>query len=138
KLASASPCDLYLDVAHNPQSAKYLASQLQKIRANKAEECKIHAIIGMLADKDIVGTFDQINSEIDFCNLITLDCHRGASAALLLENYKRSKNTQRDVVCFENIDAAYKSVVNKVSSSDIIIVFGSFHTVSDFLNFSQG
>ncbi|WP_372881521.1 bifunctional tetrahydrofolate synthase/dihydrofolate synthase [Psychromonas sp.] len=138
KLSTGAPCDLYLDVAHNPQSAKYLASQLQIIKSRKSKECKVYAIIGMLADKDMNGTFNQINSEIDFCNLITLDCYRGASAALLLENYKHSKNAQGSADCFENIAAAYKSVVNKASASDIIVIFGSFHTVSDFLNFSQG
>ena len=138
KCEMASPCDVYLDVAHNPQSAKYLASQLHIIKAKKGKQCKIHAIIGMLADKDMIGTFEQINAEIDFCNLITLDCHRGASATLLLEHYKCAKNAQQNVICFENIDTAYKTVVKKTSSSDIIMVFGSFHTVSDFLNFSQG
>lgn len=138
KCQIASPCDVYLDVAHNPQSATYLASQLQIIKAKKGKQCKIHAIVGMLADKDMAGTFEQINAEIDFCNLITLDCHRGATAALLLEHYECSKNAQQHVICFENIDTAYKTVVKKINSSDIIIVFGSFHTVSDFLNFSQG
>jgi dihydrofolate synthase / folylpolyglutamate synthase len=138
KISTTSVCDVYLDVAHNPQSAKYLASQLQLIKANKTSQGKVHAIIGMLADKDIAGTFEQINAEIDFCNLVSLDCYRGASAQSLLESYKKSKNAQAPAICFENVNKAYETVRNKVDSSDIIIIFGSFHTVSDFLNFSQG
>lgn len=138
KISSTSACDLYLDVAHNPQSAKYLASQLRLIKAGKTGKCKVHAIIGMLADKDITGTFDQINLEIDFCNLVSLDCYRGVTAHSLLENYKKSKNARTTAICFENVNTAYETVRNKVDSSDIIIIFGSFHTVSDFLNFTQG
>lgn len=138
KISTSSAVDLYLDVAHNPQSAQYLASQLRLIKADKAEQCKVHAIVGMLADKDITGTFDQINAEIDFCNLVSLDCYRGLKADSLLESYKKSKNVQTTAICFENVNSAYETVRNKVESSDIIIIFGSFHTVSDFLNFSQG
>ncbi|MFT6926800.1 MAG: dihydrofolate synthase/folylpolyglutamate synthase [Psychromonas sp.] len=133
KISTTSACDLYLDVAHNPQSAKYLASQLRLMKADKPEQCKVHAIIGMLADKDMIGTFDQINAEIDFCNLVSLDCYRGVTADLLLQNYKKSKNAQTTAVCFENVNKAYETVLNKVDPSDIIIIFGSFHTVSDFL-----
>lgn len=138
KVSTASACDLYLDVAHNPQSAKYLASQLRLIKAEKTGKCKVHAIVGMLADKDITGTFDQINAEIDFCNLVTLDCYRGVTAGSLLDNYKKSKNALTTPICFENVNTAYETVRNNVDSSDIIIIFGSFHTVSDFLNLSQG
>ena len=92
----------------------------------------------MLADKDITGTFDQINPEIDFCNIVSLDCYRGLTAGSLLESYNKSKNAQSTAICFENVNTAYETVLKKVGSSDIIIIFGSFHTVSDFLNFSQG
>ncbi|MFT6986634.1 MAG: dihydrofolate synthase/folylpolyglutamate synthase [Psychromonas sp.] len=138
KMEMSEPVDIYLDVAHNPQSAQYLASQIKKLRADKGENCKVFAIIGMLKDKDITGTFDQINEQIDDCNLISLDCYRGATSQILFEYYQASKNKQDEVNCFENVESAYKSVINKVRSSDILIIFGSFYTVSDFLTFSQG
>ena len=31
---SGYACDLYIDVAHNPQSAEYLASQLKRLKAS--------------------------------------------------------------------------------------------------------
>lgn len=130
--------DIYLDVAHNPQSAHYLASQIDKLRADKKTSCKVFAIVGMLKDKDITGTFEQINQQINELNLISLDCDRGASSQTLLDHYLISKERQAEVNCFENIGSAYKSVINRASSSDIIIIFGSFYTVSDFLTFSQG
>lgn len=130
--------DIYLDVAHNPQSAQYLATQIQSLRQSKTTRCNVIAIVGMLQDKDIIGTFDEINNQIDQYNFISLDCFRGASSESLLEYYKQSKNCQNNVNCFENIELAYKSAINNAASSDIIIIFGSFYTVSNFLNISQG
>ena len=138
KLDTHSEIDTYLDVAHNPQSAQYLAGQIKQLKANKGINCKIFAIIGMLADKDITGSFDQINEQLDDCSFIDLTCPRGALSTTLYKCYKMSKNGQSAIACFENIELAYNSVLNKASSEDIIIVFGSFYTVSDFLTFLEG
>lgn len=130
--------DSYLDVAHNPQSAAYLASQLQQLKASKEGECKIFAIVGMLEDKDKSGTFAEINEQIDDYSLVSLNCYRGASNEALLRSYKSSLNAKISANCFENVESAYKCVINRATASDIIIIFGSFYTVSDFLTFSQG
>ena len=133
KLETNEKVDLYLDVAHNPQSAQYLAGQIKQLRADKDANCKVFAIIGMLEDKDITGSFEQINEQLDDCSLISLDCHRGASSETLLKYFQASSNKQAEVSCFANIESAYKRVTNEAGPSDIIIIFGSFYTVSDFL-----
>ena len=146
KIDAASPCAVYLDVAHNPQSAHYLASQLTRIKTAKGSNCKVHAIIGMLQDKDISGTFSEISPQLDYVNFVTLDCYRGANAQQLLDQYTSSQNIikNKDVIhkdlmhCFKNVEEAYKMTIDKVVPSDIIIIFGSFYTVSDFLTFTQG
>jgi dihydrofolate synthase/folylpolyglutamate synthase len=127
--------DTYLDVAHNPQSAAYLASQLKLLRK---PDGKVFAIVGMLQDKDLTGTFSAINNQIDQYNLIPIDCYRGASQQTLLSHYQTSNEPVADVHCFESINDAYKSILTIATKSDIIIVFGSFYTVSDFLTLSQG
>jgi dihydrofolate synthase/folylpolyglutamate synthase len=138
KLDTVQDVDIYLDVAHNPQSAKYLAGQLQRLKESKGEQCKVFAIVGMLADKDIKGSFEEINKQLDDCSLISLDCYRGASSDLLLKYYQASSNKQAVASCFENIGAAYTSVLNKACPSDIIVIFGSFYTVADFLTYLEG
>lgn len=138
KIETDEKVDIYLDVAHNPQSARYLAGQVEQLKTDKGSNCRVFAIVGMLEDKDITGTFEQINEQIDDCQLISLDCYRGASSATLLKYYQASSNKQAAADCFENIEAAYKSVLNKVGPSDIIIIFGSFYTVSGFLTFLEG
>jgi len=132
------PCDLYIDVAHNPQSAEYLASQLQRLKNEKIESCKIHAVVGMLSDKDMVSTLSEINAQIDSYNFVDLNCYRGASAEMLLNAFQQSKNNQCNVTCFKNVTLAVDKVLENVDASDIVIIFGSFHTVSDMLNNFQG
>jgi len=125
-------CDFYIDVAHNPQSAQYLATQVKRLKQLRPS-CKVHAVVGMLSDKDMTTTLSAINSEIDEYHFVDLDCYRGASASQLLSAYQGSKHNNHNVTCYENVLSAVDKVVKNVSTSDIVIVFGSFHTVSDIL-----
>jgi dihydrofolate synthase/folylpolyglutamate synthase len=138
KIDTGHNIDTYLDVAHNPQSANYLAGQIKRLKESKGKQCKVFAIIGMLEDKDIVGSFEQINEQLDECSLISLDCYRGASSGTLLKGYQASSNKQAVVSCFDDIESAHTSVLNKAGPFDIILVFGSFYTVSGFLTFLEG
>jgi len=135
KINTVGQVDTYLDVAHNPQSAGYLSTQLPLLRKPGG---KIFAIVGMLEDKDQAGTFSAINANIDHYHLIPLHCYRGASQQTLLNHYQMSKNALATVDCFDDIKDAYNAVLSVATSNDIIIVFGSFYTISDFLTFSQG
>lgn len=135
KVVTDNPTDTYLDVAHNPQSACYLATQLKHLRKPGG---KVLAIVGMLEDKDLTGTFTEINSEIDHYHLIPLDCYRGASQHTLFKHYQASNDLSAKVDCFDTIAEAYKRVLSNANNEDIIIVFGSFYTVSAFLTFLQG
>ena len=160
---SGYPCDFYIDVAHNPQSAQYLATQLQRLKADKGEDCKVHAVVGMLSDKDMSATLAETNLFISDYSFVDLSCFRGASSALLLEAYQHSQNynnvtnnivsnttsninndttsninNRHNVTCYKNVQSAVDQVVKSAAASDIIIVFGSFHTVSDILTNWQG
>jgi len=135
KVSVAGQVDTYLDVAHNPQSAAYLSSQLPLLRKPQG---KIFAIVGMLQDKDLSGTFTAINANIDHYHLISLHCYRGASQQTLLQHYQASNDAIAEVDCFDDIKSAYSAVLSTATSRDTIIVFGSFYTISDFLTFSQG
>ena len=131
-------CDLYIDVAHNPQSAQYLGSQLQRLKEQKSDSCQIHAVVGMLADKDISATLSVINEHITEYYFADLHCFRGASAKEMSKAYQNSKNNDQSVSCFENVSCALDKVTNNVKASDIIVVFGSFYTVSELLTNRQG
>jgi len=131
-------CDLYIDVAHNPQSATYLASQLARLKAEKGPATHVYAIVGMLSDKDISATLSTINHAVSEYAFVDLTCFRGATAKQMLTAYHSSAHNEHRVTCYENVQAALDKVVKTAKVSDIIVVFGSFYTVSDMLNKEQG
>ena len=135
KISSDDQIDTYLDVAHNPQSATYLATQIESLRKPNG---RVLAVVGMLEDKDLSGTFSAVNKTIDLYHLIPLACYRGASQQTLLSHYQTSNDALAKVNCFDNITDAYNCLLSEANKDDIIIVFGSFYTVSAFLTFSQG
>jgi dihydrofolate synthase/folylpolyglutamate synthase len=133
QLLTGYHCDFYIDVAHNPESASYLSTQLKRLREAKSDKCKVHAVVGMLSDKDMIGTLSAINSQITTYRFVNLDCYRGASSNMLVNAHKASDNNHHNISCYKNVRSAVDSVVKNANDSDIIIVFGSFHTVSDML-----
>ena len=116
-------CDVILDVGHNPQAARYLATQLHQLNYPK-----VHAVLGMLADKDITNTIAPLLPEVAHWYLGTLGVARGCAAKKILEH------TQIDagkVNCFDNVSQAFKMAKQNAKASELILVFGSFHTVAE-------
>ena len=123
---SSNP-SVYLDVAHNPQSACYLKSQLERFKGKK-----IFALCGMLKDKDIQTVLTELSESMSSWHLVTLDVKRGATS----EEMQQNLNSQKDVHCFCSVEEAWDDLKQKISSNDVVIVFGSFYTVSDFKRLS--
>ena len=114
--------DVILDVAHNPQAARHLANQLQGKNYNK-----IHAVVAMMADKDIDAALTPLLTIVDDWYLGNLSIERAASAkqmALLLSQLNQSYN------CFDNVTDAFKMACKEAGENDLIVVFGSFFTVA--------
>ncbi|WED20967.1 bifunctional tetrahydrofolate synthase/dihydrofolate synthase [Vibrio sp. JC009] len=115
---------IILDVAHNPQSAAYLVSQLKQRYADK----RIHCVLGMLEDKDIGATISELSEIVDFWYLGSLDGPRAASAEALKPHVSGS-----EVKCFTSPTLAYKEALVKCPQDEVIIVAGSFYTVAEIL-----
>lgn len=116
-------CDVILDVGHNPQAARYLAAQLQQLNYPK-----VHAVLGMLVDKDATNTVAPLLPEVTQWYIGTLDVHRGCKAKNIVES------TQIDsakVNCFDNVSQAFKMAKKNAKATDLILVFGSFYTVAE-------
>ncbi|MFT5636132.1 MAG: dihydrofolate synthase/folylpolyglutamate synthase [Cognaticolwellia sp.] len=116
-------CDVILDVGHNPQAARYLATQLQKLNY-----VKVHAVLGMLADKNATNTIAPLLPEVEHWYIGTLNAPRGCKAINILES------TQIDaakVNCFDNVSQAFKMAKQNAKATDLILVFGSFYTVAE-------
>ena len=120
----ALACDVVLDVAHNPQSASYLAEHLQKHPVSG----KTYALFSVLADKDIteiITPLFPIANQWHYAPLIGIE--RAATmaqmAACLPDN----------AVQHAMLSAGYEAIVQQVQPQDRIVIFGSFFTVAAML-----
>ncbi len=121
-----------VDVAHNPQAVDYLAD---KIAALKLESNKqVTAIAGMLDDKEIETCLNRMDEVVDHWHVASLSEHRGASASRLKQALSQST---RSLTSWETMQEALEHVEDKISSGDILLIFGSFVTVSHAINFYQ-
>ncbi len=83
-----APICTILDVTHNPHAACLLAANLA---AFQPAPTQWHAVIGMLKDKDIVGTLIPLVPLISHWYVTSLAGERGASAQFL----KQALRSQR-------------------------------------------
>ncbi|NNG42345.1 bifunctional tetrahydrofolate synthase/dihydrofolate synthase [Pseudoalteromonas sp. NEC-BIFX-2020_002] len=127
---SKSPL-VYTDVAHNPESARYLA---RKLAQYKDKGFKIHALAAMLADKDKVAVLKEVSPLVDAWSLAGLDCFRGDT----VDNIAKSMdavNTNAPIERFDSVDIALDSVLPRLDEQTLLIVFGSFITVAAAINY---
>ena len=116
-----------LDVAHNPQAARTLATNLGDMAFHRAT----WAVFGMLADKDIDGVIDALAGRVTHWLPSTLPGPRGACAAALAA---RLRTRGLDVVGeFAAPAAALADALERAGEDDRILAFGSFLTVAEAL-----
>ena len=108
-----------LDVAHNPHAAAYLAGRLAELPG----EGKVHAVVGMLHDKDIAGTLACLSPQVDHWYCAPLEGPRGASAEQLMAHLPGAQ-------AFGSVLAAYQQALADAGERDVVLVCGSFHTVA--------
>lgn len=118
-------CKIIFDVAHNPHAAAYLA----KFLINFTDK-KIHAIVGMLKDKDIFGTLSCLQKIVHYWYCATISGINRSATSQYIRSFLSKKNSKE----FYNLNEAFFYVKNIVSKKqDIILVFGSFYTVSEIM-----
>ncbi|MDR7122934.1 bifunctional tetrahydrofolate synthase/dihydrofolate synthase [Rheinheimera soli] len=117
---------ILLDVAHNPQSAGYLAAQLQFIKAGYA---RVHLLVGMLKDKDIQQSLAPFYQLADHWHLVDLPGARGAEASVLLQQLP----AQSRYSCYSDLESGYQQAQLSLQANDLLVIFGSFVTVSAVL-----
>ena len=119
-------------MGHNPHAAKYLAEKLTALKTQISG--RIIAVCGMLKDKDAESVFTQLTSIIDQWYCVTLGGYRGQSGDDL--------NAKLTIVCpsarsvsEDSVVEGVQSAVKNANKNDIVLVFGSFHTVGEFLEY---
>ncbi|WP_372586039.1 glutamate ligase domain-containing protein, partial [Aggregatibacter actinomycetemcomitans] len=101
---------------------------------------KLIAVCGILKDKDAVGVLTPLLSLIDEWRCVTLGGYRGQRGADLFVTLQQIAaqhhfNVQGNYA--DSVVEGIKSAVEISDENDTVLVFGSFHTVGEFLTFSQ-
>ncbi|CCQ12438.1 Dihydrofolate synthase [Pseudoalteromonas luteoviolacea B = ATCC 29581] len=123
---------VYTDVAHNPESARYLASKLQEF-VDKG--FKIHALVAMLCDKDKANAIAPLIDVVDSWTVATLQGQRTEPASVLADHI-RSVSTN-PVETALDVSQALDSLLPRCAEKDVVIVFGSFYTVAKAIEYWQ-
>ena len=117
-----------LDVAHNPQAVQALFDYLQSDFAGK----KIHAVFAMMKDKDIVSVIEIIRPVIKDWFIAPLNNPRAADE-LQMQDCFRCCGINDVTFGFKDFSEAYVAAENRAEKGDLIVVFGSFFLVSEYL-----
>lgn len=120
-----------LDVAHNPHAAQALAENLNNLpRAGRRL-----AVFAMLSDKDIAGVIDVVKPRIDHWFVAGLQGPRGTRVDDIVQRLSMAGITH--LTSCVDIAAALKAAREAAAVDDKIVVFGSFHTVSEAMQALQ-
>lgn len=119
---------IILDVAHNVDAALYLSKKIDEIYT----EGKIYAIFGILKDKDITGIIQVLQKKIYYWYISNLNTHRSSD----INNLKKSISI-RNVSFFKNLNDSWNAIKKVISKKDVILVFGSFFIVSEFVSMKK-
>lgn len=119
--------EVLVDVGHNPQAARALASALQA----RPAAGRTHAVYAALSDKDVAGVAEALGAQVDTWRIAGLDGARGQSADALAE---RLHGTPAATAArFGHVAEALSDALAKAAAGDRVLVFGSFHTVAEAL-----
>lgn len=116
-----------LDVAHNPAAAATLARELRM----RKEAGRVHAILGMLRDKDVEGFVRALDPEIDVWHPIGLPGPRGLPSSELAARVRAALPCAR-IECGDPLE---ELIVDgeRAQSAPVGVVTGSFRTLERML-----
>jgi dihydrofolate synthase / folylpolyglutamate synthase len=127
-----------VDVAHNPHAAAALAERLKKeLAASINRDARVHMVLAMMADKDHEGFYRALENRVDFWYIAHFESTRCLPAKMLADKWQllaqQSGNTLTMQV-FDSVMQGFDSACKQASENDIIVVCGSFITVSDVMS----
>lgn len=112
-----------LDVAHNPQAARMLATYLA------AQPERFEAVFAALGDKDIAAMVGELAPYFEHWHLVPLEDDRAVSTHQLKHVLVEAGIAEQCISLHERLEDALASVSPAVTG----VVWGSFVTVSDAL-----
>jgi dihydrofolate synthase / folylpolyglutamate synthase len=128
---------IVIDVAHNPHAMAHLGSNLD----NMGFFPFTYAVVGMLADKDILGSLAKLVDKVDHWIVCSLTGPRAATAKQLQDALLTlgvvDDGKEKTITIIEDLDgdglAPLRGLTlakDRATEADRILVFGSFLTVA--------
>jgi dihydrofolate synthase/folylpolyglutamate synthase len=118
-----------LDVAHNPAAAVALANSLPPIAG------RYRAVASVLADKDWAGIVAPLVDVFDDWQIAEIsDNERATKGQTLLEVLY---NAGLSSSLHETLEEAFLNALNQAAADDVVVVFGSFYSVSAVLKLQR-
>jgi Folylpolyglutamate synthase len=118
-----------LDVGHNPQAVQTLVDFIRDTYPEK----RIHAVFAMMKDKDIPGVLEIMKPVVFRWYFAPLnDNPRCVSETAMREFFQQCKIARVDFG-FSGLQEAFANARNNARKGDLILVFGSFFLVSEYL-----
>ncbi len=120
--------NIRLDVAHNPQASQYLSQILQR------EFCsnRRFALLSMLYSKDYMNTLTPLLDQFD--SWVVFDIKPNANHLFFAKQMVSWLNDRNQwVVYYESIEMAIHNSLERMNPLDELVVFGSFHTINEFV-----
>ncbi|MCU7923253.1 MAG: bifunctional tetrahydrofolate synthase/dihydrofolate synthase [Candidatus Thiodiazotropha sp. (ex Dulcina madagascariensis)] len=121
---------LLLDVAHNRQSIESVRDALEELDW----QGRIHALFGLLQDKDATAVADILGERLTSWYLIDLPGSRGRSAEQLALALQQA-GVESPLNCFRSFPLAYRACCRAAHPQDLILIFGSFLIVGEALQY---
>ena len=121
---------IILDVAHNVQAANMLLESLSQLPAYG----KLYAVVGMLRDKDHEAVLNILSNVVDAWHVISLVGERGSENTVLQEKLFEI-DPNKEISLESSIGAAIEKIKKIASKDDLILVTGSFLTVSEAVKY---
>lgn len=117
-----------LDVAHNPPAMRYLAGMLRQRGAVTR-----YAVIGMLKDKDIYSSLNELGGIFERIFICSLPGERGSTAGYVKENLVRTGMPEENIRTFDTAFDAYTEALKELPEGAELVVCGSFVTAEELL-----
>ena len=122
-----------LDVAHNPEAVTTLKKHLLKYYPT----VRVRAVFAVMRDKDIQQMVGIIGGLIEAWYLAPLRMQRAATPEEIAE-ILHNAGVEKVMAGFDDVPLAVKAAQEASSPGDMVLVFGSFFLVSDYLALVAG
>ena len=135
------PVPVIMDVAHNPQAGQALAAAIQRQRQQVLLQTgrigAVRVVLAMMADKDHAGFYQALEKQVDFWYIAHFDlprCLPAEKLAELLRQFGADQSTMAALPSSATVYQAFQAACADAVEGDIIVVTGSFITVSDVMS----